>query len=73
MIDLKKILSICFISLICICNVGAKNEVIEIIRGNAKFNTVAAVLIIIFVVLGITLFVLDRRISKLEKEKEKKS
>lgn len=50
---------------------GAESKVVESLRGNAKFNTVAAVLIIIFVVLGITLFVLDRRISKLEKEKRK--
>ena len=48
---------------------GAESKVVETLRGNAKFNAVAAVLIIIFVVLGITLFVLDRRISKLEKEK----
>ena len=59
-----------FLMLCCMhAKAGAENKVVETLRGNAKFNTVAAVLIIIFVVLGITLFVLDRRIRKLEKEK----
>lgn len=54
-------------------SMGAKaaNSVAQnAMRGNAKFNVVAVVLGIIFA--GITFFLirLDRRMSKLEKEKE---
>lgn len=39
-------------------------------RGNAKFNVVATVLVIIFVgVIGYLIY-LDRKVSKMEKEKE---
>lgn len=71
MIRMKKIWTFCVSCFGIFAILGAENKAIEIIRGNAKFNTVAAVLILIFVVLGITLFVLDLRIRKLEKEKKK--
>lgn len=39
-------------------------------RGNAKFNVVAVVLGIIFTGIAIFLFRLDRKVSKLEKDRE---
>lgn len=41
-------------------------------RGNAKFNVVAAVLLIIFLGIVVFLIYLDRKITKLEKEKDQK-
>jgi capsular polysaccharide biosynthesis protein len=41
----------------------------EPMRGNAKFNVVAAVLCIIFAGLAFFLIRLDKRVSKLEKQK----
>ncbi|MEY4002376.1 MAG: CcmD family protein [Bacteroidota bacterium] len=42
-------------------------------RGNAKFNVVAVVLIIIFAGVAGYLIYLDRKITRMEKEKEKSS
>jgi CcmD family protein len=42
-------------------------------RGNAKFNVVASVLIIIFAGIIGYLIYLDRKVSSLEKEKENQS
>ncbi len=42
----------------------------DAMRGNAKYNVVATVLGIIFAGIAFFLFRLDRRMSKLEKEKE---
>jgi hypothetical protein len=42
-------------------------------RGNAKFNVVAVVLIIIFAGVAGYLIYLDRKITWMEKEKEKSS
>ena len=42
-------------------------------RGNAKFNVVAVVLIIIFAGVVGYLIYLDKKITRLEKEKEKLS
>jgi CcmD family protein len=42
----------------------------EIIRGNAKFNAVATVLIIIFCGIVFFLFRMDRRLTKIENQKK---
>ncbi|MBL7812451.1 MAG: CcmD family protein [Bacteroidetes bacterium] len=44
----------------------------EILRGNGKYNVVAAVLILIFCGIIFFLVRMDRRLSQLEKEKEGK-
>lgn len=42
----------------------------DTLRGNAKFNVVAAVLVIIFSGIALFLFRLDRKITKLEKNRK---
>ena len=42
----------------------------EVIRGNAKFNAVATVLVIIFCGVVFFLFRMDRRLTKLENLKK---
>ncbi len=42
-------------------------------RGNAKFNVVASVLVIIFAGIIAYLVYLDRKISRMEKEKDNQS
>lgn len=45
----------------------------DLFRGNAKFNVVSVVLGIIFAGIAVFLFRLDKRVSDLEKEKEKEA
>lgn len=47
---------------------GAK----EVLRGNAKFNVVATILVLIFLGIVFYLFRLDRKMSKLEKQMKQK-
>ncbi|NBP06179.1 MAG: CcmD family protein [Bacteroidetes bacterium] len=42
-------------------------------RGNAKFNVVAAVLVIIFVGIVVYLVYLDRKVTAMENDKENQS
>ncbi len=55
------------LTMIFFLNTQASNNV-EWLRGNGKFNVVAAVLGIIFLGMIIWLFFQDRKLSKLEKE-----
>ena len=49
---------------------AASNVVQNAMRGNAKFNVVAVVMGLIFAGLAFFLVRMDRRVSKLEKEKQ---
>jgi hypothetical protein len=42
----------------------------EVIRGNAKFNAVATVLVVIFCGIVFFLFRMDKRLTKLENHKK---
>lgn len=48
------------------------DEATNMFRGNAKFNVVASVLVLIFVGIVFYLIRLDRKMSKLEKQINKK-
>ncbi len=47
---------------------GVSDAAKEMLRGNAKFNVVATVLVLIFVGIILYLLRLDRKMSKLEKQ-----
>ena len=47
---------------------GVSDAAKEMLRGNAKFNVVATVLVLIFVGIIAYLLRLDRKMSKLEKQ-----
>lgn len=47
---------------------GVSDAAKEILRGNAKFNVVATVLVLIFIGIIAYLLRLDRKMSKLEKQ-----
>ncbi len=47
---------------------GVSDAAKEMLRGNAKFNVVATVLVLIFVGIIAYLLRLDRKLSKLEKQ-----
>lgn len=49
------------------------SAMVELIRGNAKFNIVIVVLSIIFLGIIIFMFRLDNKINKLEEKAKKKS
>ncbi len=44
----------------------------EVLRGNAKFNVVASILVLIFLGIVFYLFRLDKKMSKLEKQIKQK-
>ena len=44
----------------------------EVLRGNAKFNVVATILVLIFLGIVFYLFRLDKKMSKLEKQIKQK-
>lgn len=71
-LSLKKIFTILLFSLSCfIANAQEKVEMAEGMRSNGKIYVVVAVLSIILI--GILLFLvnIDRKVSKLEKEKQR--
>ena len=47
---------------------GVSESAKEMLRGNAKFNVVASVLVLIFIGIVVYLLRLDRKMSKLEKQ-----
>jgi CcmD family protein len=47
---------------------GVSESAKEMLRGNAKFNVVASVLVLIFLGIVVYLLRLDRKMSKLEKQ-----
>ena len=47
---------------------GVSESAKEMLRGNAKFNVVATVLVLIFIGIVVYLLRLDRKMSKLEKQ-----
>jgi len=72
-INLKKIgLALLTIFGISLAAKAANSVAQDAMRGNAKFNVVAVVLGIIFAGIAFFLFRLDKKVSKLEKDKEQK-
>jgi CcmD family protein len=47
---------------------GVSESAKEMLRGNAKFNVVATVLVLIFIGIVVYLLRLDRKMSQLEKQ-----
>jgi CcmD family protein len=70
---MKKTIAILYLFLIAInTSMLLAADVKDLIRGNAKFNSVIIVLTIIFGGIVFFLFRMDKRLAKLEKQKENK-
>lgn len=64
---MKKILTFCLFLFISLSSFAQPVEMATGLRSSGKIYVVILVLVTIFAVLGLTLFLLDRRIAKLEK------
>lgn len=67
---LKKLLFAVFVSFCCLAAHAQNNPVTEdVMRGNGKIYVVVAVCLTILVGLFLYVYAIDRRLSRLEKEK----
>jgi hypothetical protein len=68
---MNKIFLICFFSLLStFCFAQEKVEMADVMRSNGKIYTVVAVCLTILIGLFFYVFLIDRKISKLEREQK---
>jgi CcmD family protein len=64
------LLYLCLLTMPLFANTSAEPEMAEALRSSGKIYVVVLVIALVFVGLGIYLFRLDRKVSKLEKESQ---
>lgn len=67
---LSAFLFFCLLTMPLLANAPAEPEMAEALRSSGKIYVVVLVIALVFVGLGIYLFRLDRKVSKLEKESQ---
>lgn len=69
---LNSLIAVCYLLLSPLSGFSQEVEMAEQLRSSGKIYVVVAVISVIFIGLAIYLFSIDRKISKIEKEIEKK-
>ena len=67
---MKRLLNILFLALMPLLSLAQEVEMADTMRSNGKIYVVVGVIAIIFVGLLVYMVILDRRLSKLEKEEK---
>ena len=67
---MKRLLNILFLALMPLLSLAQEVEMADTMRSNGKIYVVVGVIAIIFVGLLVYMVMLDRRLSKLEKEEK---